>query len=285
MPPRTLTEILRPIVAETEPVTPPGAVDLLGLFPAGLPKGAVQRAVATMVMRACLPVSWAQVLDWAALLEHPVAATSVVAARHSRTPRNLYGRLHTVRSAAAAAVLPLPVWSEASRPSRTEEDHQARVRWAWLLHCAPPELPTRGVGPQAWVTLAERRMARHAAQTLAAVGQLSPEALTTSVARVHTTSHRQIDTQGLLEVLERTGLAQLQDNGLLISAADIAPRQTHVRLLAAARSSGRTRHTTAEIQQLMRSAGYPRPAGPTLYNHPLLQRLGRDQWEILGATT
>lgn len=42
-------------------------------------------------------------------------------------------------------------------------------------------------------------------------------------------------------MLEHTGLAQLQDNGLLISAADIAPRQAHLRMLAAARSSGRTR--------------------------------------------
>ncbi len=236
-------------------------------------------------MRACLPVSWAQVLDWAALLEHPLAATSVVAARHDRTPRNLYGRLHTVRSASAAAVLPLPVWSEASRPSRTEEDHQTRVRWAWLLHCPPPEPPARGIGPLVSVTLAERRMARHAAQTMSAVGQLSPEALTSSVARVQAASHRHITTERLLAVLTYTGLADLQDNGLLISTADIAPRQTHLRMLAAARSSGRTRHSTAEIQQLMRTAGYTRPAGPTLYHHPLLQRLGRDQWEVLGATS
>lgn len=45
--PLTLTENLRPIVAQAEPVTPPGAVDLLGLFPAGLPKGLTANSSAT----------------------------------------------------------------------------------------------------------------------------------------------------------------------------------------------------------------------------------------------
>lgn len=266
-------------------MTPPGAAEPGGEFQFVLPVEVLQRAVATTIMQACLPGSWAQVLDWAALLEYPVAPTSVVATRHSRTSRNLRGRLQTVRTASAAAVLPLPVWSEASRQSRADEDHQARVRWAWLLHCPPPEPPTRGAGSVLSVTLSEQRMARQAAETLAAVGPLSPEALSASVQRVQRRWHRQIDTERLLAVLDHTGLAELHDNGLLISAAHIEPRKTHMTLLAAARSCGRDLHSTIEIQQLMRVAGYSRPVGPTLYNHPLLQHLGRDQWSILGATS
>jgi hypothetical protein len=73
------------------------------------------------------------VLYWAGLGGVPARSQAETAARFGVTGRTIGQRIQRVSSAGARLPLDAELEHEVTRPSRTDEDHQARTRWARLL--------------------------------------------------------------------------------------------------------------------------------------------------------
>ena len=122
-----MTSLWFPVVGIQEPATVRDGLPLPG------------RTVPDVVSQHCYRVLGPydhrarSVLYWAGLGGGPAASQAQTAARFGVTGRAIGQRIQRVASAGARLPLDARLEHEVTRPSRSDEDHRARTRWARLL--------------------------------------------------------------------------------------------------------------------------------------------------------
>ena len=183
------------------------------------------------------------------------------------------------------------------RPTRSGKDHPRRVRLAQLLALPRPARPTQQPAP-AEFTPAELGLIRAASGILAATGPIPLEQLTAALIRRMKPLHtRPWDPAGAREIpvdrvvgyvrqlVDRAAVATVHADRLStpITASYPAPPRWAA-LVDAARRSGRTRHTSIQMYELLAAAGHTGPnLAQILTYHPLATHHGWQSWSILGA--
>ena len=178
----------------------------------------------------------------------------------------------------AAAQLDSGIAAAVSAPIEAGRDGVLRRRWAYLLHCPPrPAVP----GPvDSVVSTAERALANRAARILAA----GPLTLIDLAAALDRTRGPTVDGARVADLLRRLDLATPDTTtGRWTAAGTGTANARHIALLRAAAGTGRTVHSTAQLADLLRMAGYTNPTGGALSQHPLIRHLAYNRWQLLGS--
>jgi len=171
------------------------------------------------------------------------------------------------------------LWPEVSLTGTDRIDNARRARVARALALPPPVSP--GALP-AWLTPRVARGARIGMRVLAAVGPLYLDDVADAIANSH---HMAVDAGAdhLAAALLVLGAHFDSSDGRWqhTGAAD----RRDAALISAALATGRQRHTRAQAVDLLMRAGYHPIAEVPKIRHPLVHRIARDQYRILGAVS
>lgn len=236
-----------------------------------------------LAFRVCGPLRLDRVhlvLDFHGLRGQPAATRGVTARRNGIAEPTLRRWVQAVEKAGASLPLTTELCGEVARRSRPGEDHLARCRVASTLGLGEPLPPVARAVPELRPSARDIAAARTAIRVLGAISPLSLGDLVDSVRRSRRFRERgSVGPEDLAAALVHLGVTVTSQGLWQRPETGVSDRY---RVIAEA-LQGRTWSRSSVIEILVR-AGYRESSagGRILSVHPMLRRIGPDQYALVG---